>query len=315
MTIVSGKKVAVLRRNGLGDLLCTIPLVKELNAQGASVTLFVDERNAPLVPYLREIEDWRIFPAKGNKYWNVLSTALAHRGAYDLAISAKTSPMKLNNCFLFALNASTRIAYVDQKWHRRLINAPVVYKKELEGFHQAVKALKLIDPTIDQVSFDLYPKIRSPKGERRLLISASTTSANSRPPLDWYAHIVNQFCKRHDLEVSIVSMWADKERAQKLSSRLTVPNEVQIPENFDAFIELLRGCTIAFVGDGGAAHLCAAMGKGVVAVYGGVNPVNWAPLGVFVKTLFSPTVVGEIETQHVHSALEEIYERRKSLCV
>lgn len=40
--------IAIIRRNGLGDLLCTVPLVHYLKETfpDASQTLFVDARNA-----------------------------------------------------------------------------------------------------------------------------------------------------------------------------------------------------------------------------------------------------------------------------
>jgi len=48
------KKIAVVRRNGLGDLLCAFPLINYFQKYqpDAQITLFVDKRNAPLIPYL-----------------------------------------------------------------------------------------------------------------------------------------------------------------------------------------------------------------------------------------------------------------------
>src|ERR1700733_3395601 len=156
-------KIAIVRRNGLGDLLCAYPLILYLQnkMQGASITLFIDRRNAPLIPYLPPVDEFVVFPAKGNKYWNLFCMGRRYRKKFDLAISAKTSPMKLNNLFLYWLKAKERIAYVDKSWHSLLINRPLPFDPIVtRTMHQALKGLKTIAPELEEVPKKFYPTLR-----------------------------------------------------------------------------------------------------------------------------------------------------------
>ncbi|KMJ43692.1 hypothetical protein AB204_18180, partial [Xenorhabdus khoisanae] len=47
-------KIAILRRNGLGDLICTQPLIKFLQKKhpNSEISLFIDAENTELAHYL-----------------------------------------------------------------------------------------------------------------------------------------------------------------------------------------------------------------------------------------------------------------------
>jgi len=71
------KEIAVVRRNGLGDVLMTIPLILlcKMQAPNACLTLFIEESAVSLVPYLQGPDDVVVIPAEGGKYWNHLKAA------------------------------------------------------------------------------------------------------------------------------------------------------------------------------------------------------------------------------------------------
>ena len=66
-------KVAIIRRNGLGDLLTALPLLSYIKEHFPdwSITLFVEERNAPLCPFLSPLAEIVVLKSKGKKYLNV----------------------------------------------------------------------------------------------------------------------------------------------------------------------------------------------------------------------------------------------------
>jgi len=161
------KKIAIIRRNGLGDLLCAYPLILYLGKKypNAKITLFVDARNYPLLGYLPPVDKVVVFPKKGNKYWNLFHKAFRYRKEFDVAISAKTSPMKLANLFLFWLGAKKRIAYVDSSWHSKLINHPTPYHpSHARNLHQALKGLHLVAPELKAIPKECLPTLQIPEG-------------------------------------------------------------------------------------------------------------------------------------------------------
>jgi ADP-heptose:LPS heptosyltransferase len=95
-----------------------------------------------------------------NKYWGLYKSVREH-APFDMAISAKTSPMKLMNFFLYATKAPLKAAYVDDAWHCRWVNRGRAYEPKAE-IHQALKCLHLIDPTLRTVPEELFPKFSIP---------------------------------------------------------------------------------------------------------------------------------------------------------
>ena len=320
------KKIAFVRRNGLGDLLCAFSTVLFLrqHVKHAELTLFVSASNAPLLPYLPEVDKVRVFRSKGNKYIDALRLALgARKERYDVAISGKTSPMKLMNLFLFLLGAKKRIAFVDRSWHSLLINHRVIYDpKAASQKHQALKGLLMIAPHLKSVPLRYLPKLSIPQkmqetyqdemrsltafGDQNaplLLITASTTKLESRLFPARYAAIVNQLGKCASVRVIVVSEQVHKKRAYEIAKQLDVDHRVYFPRDFDAFMVLQGVIDLFFVGDGGLAHMCSALNKKGVVLFGRASPKQWKPLGERVVALGHPTDVNQIEEQKVVDAL------------
>ncbi|WP_118985464.1 glycosyltransferase family 9 protein [Photorhabdus sp. CRCIA-P01] len=139
-------KIAILRRNGLGDLICTQPLIKYLQYRfpAAKIHLFIESNNKELAGYLSPEIITHIIP-KGNKYTTTLGTALKWRKLhFDIAISAKPTPMKLNNLFLWLLGAKKRYAVTQShQWHEKLINyssLSTIYQR-ISSSTQSIKSI------------------------------------------------------------------------------------------------------------------------------------------------------------------------------
>jgi ADP-heptose:LPS heptosyltransferase len=313
--------IAIIRRNGLGDLLCAYPLILFLQQKmpEAAITLFVDQRNAPLIPYLPSVKEVVVLPATGNKYWNLYRTSRRYRKKFDLAISAKTSPMKLTNLFLYWLKAKERIAYVDQSWHARLINRPIPYDAlKAKKMHQALKGLRTVAPDLEEIPQEFFPTLHIPHAVRErypveppsqhpvLLVSATTTKAASRLDEDRYAALLNRLHRFTPISVRIVGQKNDQMRAEAISIRLQMPNQLYFPRTFDEFMVLVGTSDLFFVGDGGVAHIAAALGKKGVALFGETNPVEWRPLSTKVETLYHPLHVDSLSDQTIFEALKRL---------
>lgn len=307
-------KIAIIRRNGFGDLVCTIPLIRHFQKQypDCEITLFVDERNASLAKYIPGLKEIVVIPKKGNKYLHLLKLAIKYYQYFDTIISAKTSPMKIINFFLFCTQAKERYAYVDQSWHSCLINRPKKYEEgTAHQQHQALKALQLADPNYTEIPDELYPKVIVPKSEKihfhntSLVISASTTGEASRLPEKGYAEIINQLAENFSFEVHITSLPQDLERAKQLQSLINTEAQIHTPSDFDDFISLINMCDLVFAGDGGIAHIAAALNKDSVFLYGGVSPDKWGPLGKNTDTYFAPDHVKNISKELIIESLRK----------
>jgi heptosyltransferase III len=69
---------------------------------------------------------------------------------------------------------------------------------------------------------------------------------------------------------------------------------------------LMAGAHIFVGNDSGPAHIAAAFGVPVVALFGASNPVTWAPWRTEARVLTSPHGIGAIESSEVIAAVESL---------
>jgi ADP-heptose:LPS heptosyltransferase len=306
------QQIGIVRRNGLGDLLCVLPLVNLCKQRfpGCQVTLFVDGRGAPLLPYLEGVDQTVVIPSSTNKYAALLKTAWAHRNKkFDLLISAKPSPMKLLNLFLYALKGKKRIAYVDEAWHSRLINQPRAYDPREEK-HQMVKSLRLLDPSFETVPPELRPRLKVTPSfqfeERAILVSVTNNRLGSTLDADKTQRLLNRAYEKSPFKVVINCEPADRARAHLLAEGLKMKTEIIPTPSFDMFISLIASVDAFFIGDGGIMHLAAALDKPQVVLFGGTKIWEWGPLSEKAICLSDSHNVNFIPEEIIQQALEKI---------
>jgi ADP-heptose:LPS heptosyltransferase len=293
--------IGVVRRNGLGDLLCGIPLIYLLKERGAHITLLTDVRSQELARLLPEIDEVIVLPSKylslAKVWWE-----LRHR-EFDLLISAKPTPMKLVNILFAGLKAKEKRAVVKGGWHSRFINAPV--EMRTERTHQTLRCLQILDPTIQAIDPKYYPKISVKKKifnlpGKKVFVSVSNNRIGSRLDFDRYAKLLS------GCSVVINGEPGDEERAEALASLLKVPYEVVITPTLQELLSLLAGVDVVFIGDGGVMHLAAALGKPQLVLFGGTKVWEWAPLSKDAICLYDEHNVNFIRDDLIRENLERL---------
>lgn len=295
MTVFTqAKRIAVIRRNGLGDLLCAMPLIsycRELAPQ-AEITLYVNQRSAPLAPYLRGFDHLFTLPA-GNKYLAAIWAALKCRHRFDIAISAKPTPMKLMNLSLWMLRAKYRFATVANEKTGCLVNSPQKPCKK-GSRHQALATLQIIAPHMHTLPRSLFPKIHFPfKGEKNpkctIFISLTNNRETSSLGIKGYERILNRL--KRDIHVIISCEPRDADSAYVLAKRLKSTCEVCPSSTLHELLIHIERSDVVFVGDGGIMHLAAALNKRQIVLFGAPIAEQWHPL--------SDKAVWHVAKQHV----------------
>jgi ADP-heptose:LPS heptosyltransferase len=303
------ERIGIVRRNGLGDLLCGMPLIRlcKERCPKAEIVLFVDERGAELVPYLEGSDKIVVIPESQNKYLSMGKAVWEERHErFDLVISTKTTPMKLMNFFLYALRAKYRVATVDHQWHRRLINCPVPFNPDIHK-HQAVKCLNLLDPALESVPKGWYPAFHAPKIDLDLphpilFVSVTNNRIGSTLDLEKYERVL----KGSPWSVVINCEPKDREKAELLSRTLFRPSRVMATEKLKDFLSLLASVDAAFIGDGGIMHLAAALDKPQLVLFGGTKVWEWAPLSDKAICLADPDNVNFIPEEKIRDELRKL---------
>ncbi len=305
-------KIAIVRRNGLGDLLAVMPLVKLCKEKhpGCHLTLFVDQRNKSLVPYLSGIDEVIAIEASKNKYVSLIKTLWKTRNRhFDLVISARPTPMRWLNLFLAGLKAKKRLAVVDRGWDARWIDEKKLFEVESRR-HQMVKSLRLLDDSLEDVPEHLLPVLKvKPNREfksKTLLVSLSNHRKGSQLDADKIARHLNAAFEKISFQVVLNCELKDITKAQEVAEHLKMKHEVIPTEGFDEFMGLLASVDGSWTGDGGIMHLMAAMGKPQLVLFGRTPLWEWAPLSKKAICIWHPENVNLIGDAEIQQGLEEL---------
>ena len=306
-------KIAILRRNGYGDLICTAPLAHclEESFPEAEITFFIDERNQALFPYLFPHHKAVVF-GRGNKYWQVVKTALKKRKEFDLVVSAKPTPMKLNNVFLGLLKSQNSMAVTNQKaWHEKLVTTPRT--PPLDG-HQALRCLRVFDPTIQTISPNWFPKFKKSISPFPLQLPAPVlffSLISNRPTSQLeasrFAQIANRLYTQKTFSVAISCK--NQSEAFPLQELLLMPSQAVVTPSFNDYLSLLAACDLFLTADGGPCHLAACLDKPQVSLYGRTSLDQWSPLSEKALCLHDPEHIDNIDTNRIEKALLEAFSR------
>ena len=266
------------------------------------ITIFVEERNKALAPYLFPKHKLISF-GDGNKYFEIAKTAL-RQSPFDLVISGKPSPMKLNNIFLAMLKAPQKMAVTQGKgWHEKFITTKRAYNSE---GHQALRCLQVFDPTIKIIDPAWLPKCTAKPlllnlPRPILFFSLINNREACQLTLERFAAIANKIHRKRPFSVALSAP------PQTLfSHRLEMPAELISLPSFDGFISLLSAVDAVLSGDGGPCHIAAALQKPQVALFGKTPLEHWSPLSPHATTFYDPVNVNNIDPDLIEEALMRV---------
>jgi ADP-heptose:LPS heptosyltransferase len=330
------QKIVVIRRNGLGDLLMSVPMMYRLRqfCPNASIHLLLGSRNVGLVPFFQNPPwDSESELLGKNKYLSIVREGIQWRyRGLDLIISAKPTPMKLINIFMGISGAKWKRAVVDGAWHSRFVNWPMNEKDLPDGQHQAFSLIRLVDAKAVEFNVSEYPVLFAPpteftaqcshaflkakflKGDAiNVYLSISNNRETSQPSNQQMIKMLKS-CHNVRLNVIIVAMKADMECAKKLYHSLSrecpdLPVLYLCTKNIHECLELISLCDLIFTGDGGTMHLAAALNKYQLVLFGQTSVKQWHPLSSRAVCLPDCLDVKNLDDDLIHLSFDQQVER------
>lgn len=294
-------KILVIRRDNIGDLVCTTPLFSSLRHAfpAAYIAALVNTYSAPVITNNPEIDD--IFTYTKGKHganrqgniqrWMATFRLLLKLRAYrfDVAIAIGQSSVALAR-----LIAPKRIVSAGDP-----AGTDVVSLKEIEPLHavEAVhKYLSLLGILATPGPLSIHPdlallnKTMAPSAsEKKPLIGLhlSARKPSQRWPLENFAALAKQLHRARG--TSFLVFWSpgtetnslhpgDDEKAERFKQLTSeLPLQLCPTERLDELIAALSLCDLIVCGDGGAMHIGAGLGKPVIALFGDSEPQRWRP--------------------------------------
>jgi ADP-heptose:LPS heptosyltransferase len=308
------KNIIFIRRDNIGDLVCTTPAIYAVKERypDARIGVLVNSYNADVLVNNPDVDDVYIYrKAKHNPetnrffvWWNNLRVLQKiRRDGYDIAIGCGSYSRRLAR-YTVMTGAGTRIGYLKEGTSRtRSYTRPLIETDkpchEVErtfsllsqiGINTSPGPLRIfpLQSEVDNVKrvLDLHS---SPRHSPLIAIHISSRRDENRWPADRYIILGEQLQKAFG--TTILLLWSpgseknvfhpgDDEKAAHIISSMKIRPVGYRTTRLVELVAALSLADIVICCDGGAMHIAAALGKPIVAIWGSTDPDRWRPWNV-----------------------------------
>ena len=335
--------ILVIRRDNIGDLVCTTPLLSALRDKfpDAYLAALVNSYNAAVLKNNPVIDDLFVYQKakhraigewKVSVWWRTLMLMLKMRKTiWDVVIVATTSYSRSSFKFAKWLNSKRVIAVVPDSIN---ISDPISFSST-DNLHEVEAVMQLaiplgINKVPDKVSIYLNDKYKSKYqrvAKKVIALHISARKEKQRWSAENFANLACQLSVKglDSGGVEFLLFWSpgsaddpqhpgDDEKAeqvQQLCKEYSVQDKIILtPCVTNSLEELIYGlslCDGMICSDGGAMHIAAALNKPIVALFGNSDAVRWHPWGVPYKVLQKQSQdVSDISVDEVVDAVSRI---------
>lgn len=321
-------KILIIRRDNIGDLVCTLPLIRRLREHhpeawiGALVTCY----NAEVLQAHPDLD--AVFAYTKAKHLSAGESALGAMWARLRQLWR----LRREKIDLVLLPASGQQASARRM--AKLVGAKRVLAQDDFGIapdtlHEVPRAANCL-PALDISPLALpaariVPRgallaaARARLGEGRVLgLHISARKPSQRWPAERFIQLVQRL---HALDPALhfALFWApgaadnvmhpgDDAKARQIIDACTGPPLVAMPtRTLSELIAGLGACTEILCSDGGHMHLAAALGKPIVCLFGKSDAARWHPWGVPHRLIQPASLdVGDVSVDTVMAALQDL---------
>jgi ADP-heptose:LPS heptosyltransferase len=281
-------RILVIRRNRLGDMIYTLPLLHALRRHypRAHISVACDPLGAPIAQACEAVNDVIALVTGWNPWQAVYKNAAALQN-YDIVVAAKGGFDRRLAVLARLTNAPTRVGFERASDAGSLYYTnPVPIPPDLNDEHQVDTLLRLLRPLglVHPTSQSLNLSLRLPDASREfaaeirskppftetpgyLLINFSSTVALKFREEDFIA-LTRRILGATSLAIGLVAAPVDQqlthEIAMCMASKRVVAVDTPGPMELAALLEKAH---LLITPEGGAAHLAAAMGTPALVLW------------------------------------------------
>jgi heptosyltransferase-3 len=332
-------RILVVRRDNIGDLVCTTPLLTALRQRFPDgwLAVLANSYNAPILAGHPDLD--QVFAYRKGKHVDAGLLALAReriglvrelRGRRLDAVVLATTAYQPRTLRLARLLAPEHIVgFVDEN-PPRAIDRPVSLVGA-EGEHEVERVFRLArafgiegPPPPLRIAVDAAEaaRVQAALIDRRfpglpIGIHLSARKPSQRWPADRFVALMREMQARHG--ASFMLFWSpgpadhprhpgDDEKAREV---IEATWDLQVlPWPTEALPSLVAGiaaCREMVLSDGGAMHIAAALGKPIVCLFGRSDATRWRPWGVPYRLLQPASLdVIDVSVDDAASAFEAL---------
>jgi ADP-heptose:LPS heptosyltransferase len=295
-----GPRILVIRRNRLGDMIYTLPLLHSLRRHlpGAHIAVACDPVGAPIAEACEAVNQVIVLAGGWNRWQAAYKNAAALQH-YDFVIAAKGGFDRRLAVLTRLTNASTRIGFENITGGvSAYYTNPIPLPPRMNDEHQVETILRLLAPLgiARPKTFRVNLNLRVPDASREwaaeilssppfsearsfMLVNFSSTVGLKFREEDFIA-LIRRVLGATNLAVGLVAAPVDQqlthEIAMCMASKRVVSVDTPGPMDLAAMLEK---AFLLFTPEGGAAHLAAAMRAPAVILWSEGPFKKWRSLG------------------------------------
>lgn len=325
------EKILVIRRDNIGDLICTTPLLTQLRKSypTAQIDVLVNSYNVAAIAFNPDINNvyvytkgkhrltnqslWQIYWPRFKLIWRLKKN---HYSAIILAGGYSQHAVHLAK----QIKAPIVIGFVSECGKNTLLTHSIHEPKN--SLHEAERTLLLASalginasPPLPKLTLKVdtnlvkhystainNTSLFSNKSKKIIALHISARKKDQRWPAEYFVELIQQLNQSN--LYNFILFWSpgdennkhhpgDDQKAQAIIQAL--PNTPLLPCSTHQLEELIAAmslCDRVICSDGGAMHVAAGLGKPIVCFFGSSNAKQWHPWGV-------PHVVLQPDSQQV----------------
>ncbi len=345
------KKILFIRRDNIGDLVCTTPSIRAVRVRfpGARIAVLVNTYNAEMLKGNPDIDDLFIYEkAKHSEGRGKLGVWLSNsklmrrirKEEFDVAIACGSYSVRLAR-YTYLTGARERIGYTNSDAPGRYYNRAI--PEPTKSLHEVERVFRLLEPlgikpdpetgpgpmvlTADPEEikkFAVFKKTRIREVDRPLLaVAISTRIKVNKWSEEKFIELIEQVLYKN--LANVLLLWAPgsatnpffpggEESAARIERRFEGRILAYPTSTLPALVAAMATSDVAVNLDGGSLHIAAALGVPTVALIRNKTAPQWHPWGVQSKVL-KADVIDTIPVEAVFEAVSELIAECKGVSV
>ena len=318
-------RILVIRRNRMGDMICTLPLLNALRQRfpAAYLRVVCDALGEPVARASGAVDDVHVLKKGLNRWHMALRNVSALRG-FDLAIGVKGGFDKVLAAMVRLSGARSRIGFQAVEAGSRSFFYTHPLPLPPPGEHQVETCARLLAPlgittvplrfkiecpAAAQIFADDFLK-KSGLGSRRYFAVFNLSSNRGEYwPAGKYAEIIRWLAERGGAVIFSCLPTERKVALELAALAAPAPVAVAEPPSLLCLAALLERATLLLTPEGGCAHLAAATGTPAIVLWPPRGPlVKWRSRGALHFDLLGKPGMADIEVAEVKRLGQKILE-------
>ena len=324
----SDARILIVRRDNIGDLVCTIPLIRALRAQlpEARLAALVTGYNAAVLAGNEDLDSVYAYTKAKHRSAGV---SLAQLYLQRFALMKKLRAERFDWVLLPGGAQSSAVRMARWLGTKQLLvrdgSDAVAGPHEVEqcchllsrmGLRYDAPPARMQAPPREAAEIAKRVKTRWDAARGPVIgLHISARKVPQRWPAERFAELARRLCALQPAR--IVLLWApgtddnalhpgDDGKAEAITRAAPQVPMLPVPtQRLEELIAALAQCDFVICSDGGAMHVAAALGKPIVCLFGNSTAERWHPWGVRYELLQAPSRdVRDLSVENVLAAYQ-----------